>query len=157
MLGWGSGSAYFNRTSWKGLWLWLPLLWPRQKRLHQRCNIDCLKHRRPKAMHKEDDAEHVARRATSTVLGNLKSARLDSAVSETVNYVHKPIVANAPEFPEHWSHWGKFFFSHLLAIYLFVTVAYDDHNNNNNNNNMLYLDFEGGVGRWWLWSNYSKR
>ena len=66
----------------------------------------------------------------------------DSAVRdrEAVDNDPKPIVANASEFSEHWSHWGKFLFSHLLPIYPLVTVG-----DNNNFILMLYLDC-GGVG-----------
>ena len=57
---------------------------------------------------------------------------------EAVDNDPKPIVANASEFSEHWSHWGKFLFSHLLLIYPLVTVG-----DNNNFILMLYLDCGG--------------
>lgn len=38
---------------------------------------------------------------------------MDSTVCEAIDYRYdtEPIMANASKFSEHWSHWGKCFFS----------------------------------------------
>lgn len=103
MRGWGSGPAYFNRnSSGKGLWLWLPLLRARQKRLHQICNIDCLKTPSPKS---KVQAKRYRTCCTTSLIN-------DSAVRdrEAVDNDPKPIVANASEFSEHWSDWGIYWY-----------------------------------------------